>query len=56
MKKIIAAAIVVSMLATPAAAKIHVGDVLLGGVLGAVIVDATRDHPRPYYYNNYQYY
>jgi len=56
MKKVIVGAIALSLLATPAFAKIKARDLLLGGIIGAVIVDAAREaKEHPDYNYNYNY-
>ena len=56
MKKLIAGAVALSLLATPAFAKIKARDLLLGGVIGAVVMDAVREaKEHPMYQSQYNY-
>jgi hypothetical protein len=59
MKKVIVGAIALSLLATPALARVKVRDLLLGGVVGAVVMDAVheaKEHPSYSYDYNSTYY
>jgi len=56
MKKIIIGAIAISLLTTPAMAKIKVKDLIIGGVIGAVLVESYKDAKKnPSYNYNYNY-
>lgn len=43
MKKLIAFAVVASLVATPALARVKAKDLLIGGIVGAVVMDAYRE-------------
>ena len=56
MKKIIIGAVVLSLLATPAFAKVKARDLLLGGIIGAVLVESYKEAKKnPSYNYNYNY-
>lgn len=56
MKKIIIGAVVMSLLATPAFAKVNARDLLLGGIIGAVLVESYKEAKKnPSYNYNYNY-
>lgn len=56
MKKIIIGAVVLSLLATPAFAKVKARDLLLGGIIGAVLVESYKEAKKnPSYNYSYSY-